>query len=144
MSEWIDFAVYVTLIVLLWVLMPRQSVQFTVPAILDRDPEWPAKHADVMVALQRSRWFVTTFYAFAAVSIAVLLALQLGVEVPPFSAAREASSWRVLLPGAAKSRLFLDRTLALSYAKDWASANRPSTMRVSGAGGNFTHGWSFR
>ena len=52
--------------------------------------------------------------------------------------------WRVLLPGAAKSRLFLDRTLALSYAKDWASANRPSAMRVSGAGGNFTHWWSFR
>ena len=95
MSEWIDFAVYVTLIVLLWVLMPRQSVQFTVPAILDRDPEWPAKHPDVMIAVQRSRWFVSTFYAFAAVSIAVLLALQLGVEVPPFSAA-EAPSWRVL------------------------------------------------
>jgi len=52
--------------------------------------------------------------------------------------------WRVLLPGGGKSRLFLDRTLALSYAKDWASANRPSTMHVSGAGGNFTHEWSFR
>ena len=52
--------------------------------------------------------------------------------------------WRVLLPGAGKSQLFLDRTLALSYVKAWASANRPSTMHVSGAGGNFTHEWSFR
>jgi len=52
--------------------------------------------------------------------------------------------WRVLLPGTGKSRFFLDRALALSYAKAWASANRPTTMHVSGAGGNFTHGWSFR
>jgi hypothetical protein len=52
--------------------------------------------------------------------------------------------WRVLLPGAAKSRFFLDRAPALSYAKAWAAANRPSAMHVSGAGGNFTHGWSFR
>jgi hypothetical protein len=96
MSSWIDFAIYATQIVMLWVLMPRQSMQFTVPAILDRDPEWPAKHADVMAALRQSRWFVSTFYVFAAVSIAVLLALQLGVQVPPFSAVREAPSWRVL------------------------------------------------
>jgi hypothetical protein len=52
--------------------------------------------------------------------------------------------WHVLLPGAAESRYFIDRAPALSYAKAWASANRPTTMRVSGAGGNFTHGWSFR
>ena len=52
--------------------------------------------------------------------------------------------WHVLLPGAVKSRYFDDRAPALSYAKAWASANRPTTMRVSGAGGNFTHGWSFR
>jgi len=52
--------------------------------------------------------------------------------------------WRVLLPGALESRYFLDRTLALSFAKAWASANRPSTMHVSAAGGNFSHEWSFR
>lgn len=54
------------------------------------------------------------------------------------------TGWGVLLPGAAKTEFFLDRAQALSYAKAWASANRPTTMRVSGAGGNFTHGWSFR
>jgi hypothetical protein len=52
--------------------------------------------------------------------------------------------WRVRLPGAGKSRQFVDRTGALSYAKAWASANRPSTMHVSGIGGNFTQAWSFR
>lgn len=52
--------------------------------------------------------------------------------------------WHVVLPGVAESRFFLDRAPALSYAKAWASANRPTTMRVSGANGNFTHGWFFR
>lgn len=52
--------------------------------------------------------------------------------------------WGVRLPGAAKSAFFLDRAQALSYAKAWASTNRPTTMRVSGVCGNFTHGWSFR
>jgi len=51
--------------------------------------------------------------------------------------------WHVRLPGAAKSRFFLERAPALGYAKAWASANRPTTMRVSGAGGNFAHGWRF-
>lgn len=55
-----------------------------------------------------------------------------------------ATGWGVLLPGAAKSEFFLDRAQALSFAKAWASANRPTTMHVSGVGGNFTHGWSFR
>jgi hypothetical protein len=52
--------------------------------------------------------------------------------------------WCVLLPGTGKSRLFLERSQALGYAKAWASANRPTTMHVSAAGGNFAHGWSFR
>jgi hypothetical protein len=52
--------------------------------------------------------------------------------------------WSVRLPGVAKSAFFRDRARALSYAKAWASTNRPTTMRVSGVSGNFPHGWSFR
>jgi len=63
----------------------------------------------------------------------VLVLVQPGLE----------SGWRVLLPGKASPQQFLDRTPALNYAKAWASANRPSTMRVSGVG-DFLQEWSFR
>ena len=53
------------------------------------------------------------------------------------------SGWRVVLPGKVIPREFLNRTPALSYAKAWASANRPSKLRVSGVG-DFSHEWSFR
>lgn len=53
------------------------------------------------------------------------------------------SGWRVLLPGKTSPQQFLDRSPALNYAKAWASANRPSTMRVSGVG-DFLQEWSFR
>lgn len=74
--------------------------------------------------------------------------MEINVTGPKFALvlvqAAPEHGWRVLLPGAVKSEVFLDRAPALSYAKAWAAANRPSTMHVSGAGGNFTHGWSFR
>jgi hypothetical protein len=96
MSEWIDFAIYALQIVLIFVLLAPGSVHFTGPAIVDRDPAWPAAHPAVMQALARSRWFVNTCYAWAAFSIALLLALRLGAHVPALSAAREAPEWEVL------------------------------------------------
>jgi hypothetical protein len=96
MSEWIDFATYAFQIVLIFVLLFPQSVQFTVPAIVDRDPAWPAAHPEVMQSLARSRWFVNTCYAWAALSIGVLLAVRLGANVPVFSAARVSPEWEVL------------------------------------------------
>ncbi len=96
MSEWIDFALYALQIVLLWVLLPRQSTHFTLPMIVDRNAEWPAKHPAVMQHLLRSRWFLNTFYVYAALSIAVLLALRLGFQVPVFSRTTETPSWEAL------------------------------------------------
>lgn len=96
MSEWIDFAIYAFQIVLVFVLLFPQSVHFTVPAIVDRDPAWPAAHPEVMQSLARSRWFVNTCYVWAVLSIAVLLALRLGADVLVLSAAREAPQWEVL------------------------------------------------
>ena len=49
------------------------------PAIIDRDPGWPAAHPEVMQSLARSRWFVSTCHAWTVLSIGVLLALRLGV-----------------------------------------------------------------
>ena len=96
MSEWIDFAIYALQILLIFVLLAPGSVHFTGPAIVDRDPAWPAAHPAVMQALARSRWFVNICYAWAAFSIALLLALRLGAHVPPFSAGHEAPEWEVL------------------------------------------------
>lgn len=52
--------------------------------------------------------------------------------------------WEVLLEGRVKSHHFSDRSLALNYAKIWASVNRPSKVRVSGPGGVVEHEWLFR
>ena len=96
MSEWIDFGLYTVQVVLLWVLLPRKGAQFTAAMIVDRDADWPAKHPGVMQSLLRSRWVLNTFYVYAALSIAVLSALRLGVQVPVFSRAADAPSWEVL------------------------------------------------
>jgi len=94
MSEWIDFGIYVTLIVLLFVVLPRHGRQFTLPMIADRNPEWLARNRDVVARLERSRWFLNACYVWAAVSIVVLLAVQLDVVAPPFGS--NAPKWEVL------------------------------------------------
>lgn len=96
MSEWIDFAFYAFQIVLLWVLLPRQSAQYTTLAILDRDAEWPAKHPAVMQSLLRSRVFLNMFYVFAVLSIGVLLSLRLGFQFRILSGTTETPSWEIL------------------------------------------------
>ena len=50
--------------------------------IADRNPGWSAAHPDIVLRLERSRWFLNTYYAFAAVSLAVLLAITLELISP--------------------------------------------------------------
>ena len=50
----------------------------------------------------------------------------------------------VALAGSGHSHFFADRSLALTYAKAWASANRPSKVCVNGAGEGLEHEWIFR
>jgi len=94
MSTWIDFAIYVTLIVLLFVLLPRHGRQFTLPMVADRNPEWLARNRDVVARLERSRWFLNACYVWAAVSVVVLLGVQLDLIAQPFGS--EAPKWEVL------------------------------------------------
>lgn len=94
MSEWIDFALYATFIVLIFVLLPRHGRQFTLPTVIDRNPEWFAERRDIVARLERSRYFLNACYLWAAVSIAVLLGVTLDVIGPPF--AGEAPKWEVL------------------------------------------------
>jgi hypothetical protein len=52
--------------------------------------------------------------------------------------------WEVVLEGSAHSHFFADRSLALTYAKAWAAANRPSKVRVTSGGEGLEHEWTFR
>ncbi len=123
MSEWIDFALDAFQIVLLWVLFPRQSVKFTVPAIMDRDPAWPAAHPEAVQAIARSRWFVKTFYTWAALSIGVLLAVRLGI----WPSAANSPSWEVLkdVHGALLIVGILGYSVCFLYWTRWLTANVP-------------------
>ena len=94
MSEWIDLAVYVTVIVMVFVLLPRHGRQFTVPMLADRNPEWLERNHDLVARLERSRWFLNACYLWAAISIAALLGVTLELIAPPFEAA--APKWEVL------------------------------------------------
>jgi hypothetical protein len=95
MSEWIDFLVYGVQIVLIWLFLPRHSSQCTVPAIVDRDPDWPAAHPAAMRAIEQSRWFLNVFYAFTALCIGVLLAARLE-RLPEALAPAGTPSWETL------------------------------------------------
>jgi hypothetical protein len=61
--------------------------------ITDRNPGWPAAHPDVVVQLERSRWFLNTYYAYAAASVAWLLTITLGIVSP---LRRDVPTWEVL------------------------------------------------
>jgi hypothetical protein len=86
MTEWIDFAVYATLILLVFVFLPRHGRQFTLPTIADRNPKWFADHPDIAARIERSRGFLNACYVWAAVSIAGLLAVTLDLIGPPSGA----------------------------------------------------------
>jgi hypothetical protein len=94
MSEWVDFAVYVALILLIFVFLPRHGRQFTLPMVADRNPEWFKQNRDAVARLEGSRWFLNACYVWAAVSIAVLLGVALDFVAAPFGT--EAPKWELL------------------------------------------------
>jgi hypothetical protein len=56
----------------------------------------------------------------------------------------ERHGWVVIIDGMdAERHEFVDRRLALDYAKSWAAGNRPSTLRVLDDMGAQTQGWTF-
>jgi hypothetical protein len=56
----------------------------------------------------------------------------------------ERHGWVVMLDAEPFERHeFIDRRLALDYAKRWAAGNRPSSLRVLDETGTPTQAWSF-
>jgi hypothetical protein len=51
--------------------------------------------------------------------------------------------WEVVAEGAGKPSGFGDRRLAIGYAKMWAAANAPSTVRVLGSGDLTEREWTY-
>lgn len=92
MTEWIDFTLYALQAVLFWVFLPRQGRQFGAPMIADRNPDWLAANPGVVKYFRDNTNFLKVWYAWATVSIAVLLAVRLGWR--PFGGS--GPSWEVL------------------------------------------------
>jgi hypothetical protein len=93
MTEWIDFTIYAVQAVLFGVFLPRQSRQFGAPMIADRNPDWLAKNPGVAAYLRDNTTFLKVWYAWAAASIGMLLAVRLGWQ--PFGG-RDDPSWEIL------------------------------------------------
>jgi hypothetical protein len=51
--------------------------------------------------------------------------------------------WEVVAEGAGKPSCFADRRLAIGYAKMWAAANAPSTVRVMGSTDLIEREWTY-
>jgi hypothetical protein len=51
--------------------------------------------------------------------------------------------WAVRCRGSTQSHFFSDKTVAVSYAKSWAEANRPSRVRLQTAEGQVVSEWVF-
>lgn len=97
MTEWVDFGVYAALIVTYWFVFATWSSQFTVAMVADRNPDWLAAHPEFARQLTGSRWFLWSCYAWGVLSLAVLLALQVGAWPRALSpSGSEAEKWMVL------------------------------------------------
>ena len=51
--------------------------------------------------------------------------------------------WEVSMQRAGKPHSFADRRLAISYAKMWAAANPPSSVRVLSSTGSVDREWTY-
>ena len=60
MTEWIDFVVYASQLLLFWVFLPQQGRSFTPPMSPDLDPSSVAAHSGLVERLERIRWFIST------------------------------------------------------------------------------------
>lgn len=97
MTEWIDVLVFATFLAVVWFVLPTVNARFTVPVVHDRNPDWLAAHPEVAHRLNDSVWFRWLSYVLGAVSLASLVAAQLGFWPDALSAPTfEPERWMVL------------------------------------------------
>ncbi|HEU4694917.1 MAG TPA: hypothetical protein VFS23_41410 [Vicinamibacterales bacterium] len=91
MTEWIDFSVYAAMIIAYWCVSASWARAMTLQMVADRNEGWLAENGERAAALLRGRWMVGSAwfrwacYAWGAISLAVLLARQLGAWPAPIA-----------------------------------------------------------
>jgi hypothetical protein len=82
MSEWIDFFIFATSNVVLWIVLPLAYRELAVPVMMDRNPEWVAANPEAVRRIASSYWFNNSCIAWGVLTVATLLLIQLGVHIP--------------------------------------------------------------
>jgi hypothetical protein len=77
MSEWIDLIVYAALIFGVWGWLAWRS-RVPVLLIADRNPDWIGAHPEVEQRLVGNGWFRWSCGLWGVVSLAILVAFQIG------------------------------------------------------------------
>jgi hypothetical protein len=98
MNEWIDFFVYAAQAVSLWVFFPRWATGFTVSWMMDRNAAWVAANPRAIDGARPGGWFLHACYAWAVVSILVLLVFRLQLQPASlFPRSLQMPVWAVLM-----------------------------------------------
>ena len=96
MPEWVDLAVYTTLIVKVWAWVPSWSSRLTIPLIADRNPGWLADHPESEGRLVATRWFRWSCLMWGSVSLLTLSAFQFDVWPEQLAFLRTSPKWEAL------------------------------------------------
>jgi hypothetical protein len=102
MTEWIDFSVYAAMIVAYWFVSASWARAMTLQMVADRNEGWLAANNERAAALLRGRWMVGSAwfrwacFAWGAISLAVLLARQLGAWPASVTAPTGSRHWEAL------------------------------------------------
>lgn len=103
MSEWIDLSIYAAMIVSYWFVFAGWAQAMTLEMVTDRNADWLAANHERAATLLRGRWmvgstwFLWSCYAWGALSVAVLLAAQLGAWPQLLStSSRGSQPWELL------------------------------------------------
>jgi hypothetical protein len=102
MSEWIDFSVYAAMTAGFWFAFVGWSSAVTLQMVADRNEEWLTANREWTTTLLRGRWlvgsswFLWSCHAWGAISLAILLACQLGAWPQSWSMGTNSRQWEVL------------------------------------------------
>ena len=98
MNEWIDFLVYAAQAVVLWIFFPRWATAFALPWMMDRNAAWVAANPRAIERASPGGWFLHACYAWAIISILVLLVFRLGLQPANlFPRTLQMPGWEVLM-----------------------------------------------
>jgi hypothetical protein len=103
MSEWIDLSVYAAMTAMYWFVCARWAPAWALQMVADRNEDWLTGNRERIASLLRGRWlvgsswFMWSCYGWGAISLTVLLAIQVRAWPQLLSASTVGSPhWEVL------------------------------------------------